>query len=97
MDHRAGCPGETDPPTRCVRPVVVSVELGRLDRAIAAQGDDEDEALVRERDGYRLRDRVIRAFMGPHARGASPTTPYVDVDAAIVSRSRHGPRRPFRD
>lgn len=95
MDHAAACPGEVDPPTRCVRPVIVRDELARIDRAIAASGTTPE--LAAEREGYALRDAVIRRFMGPHAQGASPTTPYVDVDRAIVSRSRHGPRRPFRD
>jgi len=95
MDHRVACPGEDDPRTGCVRPVIVREELARVERAIAEHG--ASEALEREREGYRLRLEVIRRFMGPHARGSAPNSPYGGVDPRIVSRSRHGPARPFRD
>lgn len=97
MDFRALCPGETEARTGCVRPVIVSEEITRLEQAVSVAGASVPESLALELRGFILRRDAILRFMGPHPEGQSPSSPYIGVDPSVVASSTHGPRRPFRD
>lgn len=91
MDHRAACPGETEPRTGCVRPLVVARELERLRTELAsvAPGSPEAEALRREQRGFEVRRDVILRFMGPHPEGDLPRDTFEGHELRVRGRGRN--------